>query len=103
MRFNTKITFYQDSQQYDPTQGKHINNPVEVFSTYANQTNTGITRSEELFGAVLTNARTIRFPEKLPKINFNYLTIGDSDTRYRTTKRIDLENSTVLITTSEVM
>lgn len=102
MRYDTLVIFYQNKETYDPAQGKHIDNPVELYRDYANVNSTGIQQSTELFGAVKTNSLTVRFAHRIPIQSWNYITIGNKPNRYKTTQSLGCLNSDVIVTSEMI-
>lgn len=62
MRYDTKITFIQDTNryEYDPVAGRNKKSDPEKDVVYGNVTSLGTQRSNELFGDIQEGALVVR-------------------------------------------
>lgn len=83
MRFDTLVSFYDESRKhYDPSTHGYVGGIDFLGSCMANVTDIGTNRAIQLFGKFDVNSLVIRVPE-LPYQNWAFVTVGNSETKYR--------------------
>ena len=92
MRFDTLVSFYSENQKhYDPSTHGYL-----LGSCMANVTDIGTNRAVQLFGKFDVNSLVIRVSE-LPYQNWAFITVGNSDTKYRLQTMRQTQKMTTLI------
>ena len=81
MRFDTKITFYHKIDTgYDPKTSEHVYK-LTSWQEWANVTDVSTASQVELLGKIEQGVKTIRLMQQ--PLDWDYLQIKDSSTRYR--------------------
>lgn len=92
-----KIKFYHVESLYDPDEHGYIDDVELLHEDMANVTDMGTSRSQELLGNYIKQAKVIRLLHPLNVI-FDYLTIDDEPTHYRMqTQRTPLKGNTLIV------
>lgn len=96
MRYDTVVTFHNETDKYDANKGEHVTLD-DSFTALANVTDIGTNRAMELFGALDTENLVLRL--MAPVVNsWSYLTFYSSNQRYvRVTTRTPLKGNTLIV------
>lgn len=99
MRYDTLVTFIHEGagNVYNPDTGEY-NEDKTSFTRLANVTDIGTSRAMELFGDLDTSNQILRFANGVKLVDWTYLTLPGSDTRYvKVTTRKPLKSNTLIV------